>query len=320
MIRATPTGGRFRESPAWRRTCRDCASGANPYVRAAGGEMAFVADETGLWPSQPDVWIVKMLGLFRKSRAVPQVAAMPAGKRCYAVGDIHGRLDLLTMLLDLVERDNAARAPAETYLVFLGDLIDRGAASKGVLDLLSTANFPWAKPMFLMGNHEEAFLEVLAGDLSYLDNWLRFGGFECAQSYGLSAAELAGGNPALLYRALRERVPQEHIDFIDSFYDSFALGRYVFVHAGIRPGIAIEDQDPHDLRWIRHDFLDDQSDHGVIVVHGHTVVETAAAHVNRVAIDTGAYRTGRLTAVRLEADDREFIVAEESTTEYPAAV
>ena len=261
-----------------------------------------------------------MLGLFRKSRTASAAPAIPAGKRCYAVGDIHGRLDLLTALLDLIERDNAVRSPAETYLVFLGDLIDRGAESKGVIELLSTARFSWAKPMFLMGNHEDAFRQVLAGDLSYLDDWLRFGGLECAQSYGLSATELAGGNPTLLYRALRQRVPQDHIDFLESFYDSFALGRYVFVHAGIRPGIAIEDQDPHDLRWIRNEFLDDQSDHGVIVVHGHTVVETAGAYVNRVAIDTGAYRTGRLTAVRLEADDREFIVADQSIIELSAAV
>ena len=103
-----------------------------------------------------------------------------------------------------------------------------------------------------------------------------------------------------------------------SFYDSFALGRYVFVHAGIRPGIAIEDQDPHDLRWIRHEFLDDQSDHGMIVVHGHTVVENAGEYINRVAIDTGAYRTGRLTAVRLEAEEREFIVADESILQHSA--
>ncbi len=253
-----------------------------------------------------------MLGLFRKSRVAPRTSAMPAGKRCYAVGDIHGRLDLLEMLLDQLERDNAARAPAETYLVFLGDLIDRGADSNGVIELLSTASFRWAKPIFLLGNHEEAFLQVLGGDLSHLDAWLGFGGLECVQSYGVSPTEL-GGNPALTYRALCERVPQRHIDFLNGCYDSFALGGYVFVHAGIRPGIAVEDQDPQDLRWIRGEFLDDRSDHGVIVVHGHTVVETAAEHVNRIAIDTGAYRTGRLTAVRLEEQEREFIVAEEST-------
>ena len=163
-------------------------------------------------------------------------------------------------------------------------------------------------------DHEEAFLQLLGGNLAFLDNWLGFGGLECMQSYGLSAAELSTGNPALLYRALRRQVPQEHIDFMDGFYDSFTLGRYVFVHAGIRPGIALEEQDPHDLRWIRHEFLEDRSDHGVIVVHGHTVVETAGEYVNRIAIDTGAYRTGRLTAVRLEEEDREFIVADESIT------
>ena len=261
-----------------------------------------------------------MLGLFRKSRPAPPAPPMPAGKRCYAVGDIHGRLDLLVPLLDALARDDAARAPAQTYLVFLGDLIDRGADSKGVLDLLSTAALPWAKPVFLMGNHEEAFLRLLGGELAHLDDWLGYGGLECLQSYGLSPADLSTGNETLLYRALRRQVPQDHIDFMNGFYDSFTLGRYVFVHAGIRPGIAIEDQDPHDLRWIRREFLEDQSDHGVIVVHGHTVVESPGEYVNRIAIDTGAYRTGRLTAVRLEGEDREFIVADESLMHRPAPV
>ena len=107
---------------------------------------------------------------------------------------------------------------------------------------------------------------------------------------------------------------------MNGFYDIFTLGRYVFVHAGIRPGIAIEDQDPQDLRWIRHEFLDDRSDHGLTVVHGHTIVETAGEYVNRIAIDTGAYRTGRLTAVRLEDEDREFIVADESIPRHPTPV
>ncbi len=252
-----------------------------------------------------------MLGLFRKSSA-KAAAPMPPGKRCYAIGDIHGRLDLLTALVAMVARDDAAREPADTYLVLLGDLIDRGPDSRGVIDFLSCADhFAWAKPVFLLGNHEEAFLAVLDGDLTALDGWLRFGGLECIQSYGMSSAEILSMPPALLHRALRRIVPQPHIDFLAGFYDSFALGKYLFVHAGIRPGIPLEDQDPRDLRWIRRDFLDDRTDHGVTVVHGHTVVDVAAEHVNRIAIDTGAYATGRLSAVRLEGEDREFFVAQE---------
>lgn len=252
-----------------------------------------------------------MFGLFRKSGK--PASAIPPGKRCYAIGDIHGRLDLLTTLISMLERDNASRPPMETYLVLLGDLIDRGPDSKGVIDFLMHRRFAWAKPIFLLGNHEEAFLAVLDGELDHLDDWLRYGGLECLQSYGMASPEILSAPPPLLLRDLRHLVPQEHIDFLSGFYDSFALGKYLFVHAGIRPGIPLEEQDPSDLRWIRHDFLNDRTDHGVTVVHGHTVVEQATVHANRIAIDTGAYVSGRLSAVRLEGMDREFIVAEQTT-------
>lgn len=250
-----------------------------------------------------------MFGLFRRSGKRP--AAIPPGRRCYAIGDIHGRLDLLEKLVGMVERDDAGRGAAETHLVLLGDLIDRGPDSKGVIEFLMRGRFAWAQPTFILGNHEEAFLAVLDGELDGLDNWLRYGGLECLQSYGMTSSEILSVRPATLLDALRRLVPQEHVDFLRGFRDTFALGDYLFVHAGIRPGVALDKQDPRDLRWIRHDFLDDRSDHGVTVVHGHTVVEEAGIHPNRIEIDTGAYATGRLTAVRLEGEEREFIVADE---------
>jgi serine/threonine protein phosphatase 1 len=226
---------------------------------------------------------------------------------------------LLQDLLAKIERHQAALPKAQTFLVFLGDLIDRGPESRGVVDYLSTFRPRWAIPIFLQGNHEEGFLRSLEGEEEAMRGWLEFGGAECAESYGVAPALQATLNPALFAQELNLAVPRSHVDFLRGFYDSFRVGDYLFVHAGIRPGIPVADQDPHDLRWIRRDFLDSSLRHEAIVVHGHSIVDEPSEFDNRIAIDTGAYRSGCLTALYAEGTAREFLTAVGAPADYEAA-
>ncbi|HJR83185.1 MAG TPA: metallophosphoesterase family protein [Sphingomicrobium sp.] len=231
----------------------------------------------------------------------------PAGHRAYAIGDIHGRLDLLDRMLEKIETDQAARKPARTSIVFLGDLIDRGPQSAGVVERLRNYRPSFAKTVFLMGNHEEVLLRILAGEMDILPDWLRFGGAECARSYGVDPADLECREPAAALRLLRRAIPKEHIKFLSGFADTASFGGYLFVHAGIRPGVPLDRQAGKDLRWIRGPFLEDESDHGRIVVHGHTITEEVDERRNRIGLDTGAYWSGVLTAVGLEGDERWYL-------------
>ena len=230
-----------------------------------------------------------------------------AGARAYAVGDIHGRLDLLEELLRRIEDDIAARPHRKTYIVFLGDLVDRGPDSAGVVERLRTWRPRSGKPVFLGGNHEEVLVRILGGDASILPDWLKFGGAECARSYGIDVDALRRMEDEEAIAAIRAGVPRAHREFLEHFADTFAFGDYLFVHAGIRPGIAIEEQDRHDLRWIRDPFLSDAKEHGFVVVHGHTIVPEVDERPNRIAIDTGAYHSGVLTALGIEEEQRWFI-------------
>ncbi|MFL6846190.1 MAG: metallophosphoesterase family protein [Allosphingosinicella sp.] len=248
--------------------------------------------------------------LFSKSRT-SRGRSGPPDSRAYAIGDVHGRLDLLVDLLARIEADNARRPPAKTWLVFLGDLVDRGPDSRGVIDLLVSRPPAFARNIHLAGNHEEFFLGVLHGDDSIVQHWLAYGGTECCESYGLTSGWMLNATPHGIMERLIEEVPAEHVHFLEQMADSFRFGDYLFVHAGIRPGVALDRQVSRDLRWIREGFLDDRSDHGVVVVHGHTIVERAEEHPNRIALDTGAYRSGTLTALGLEGEERWFIEARE---------
>ena len=233
--------------------------------------------------------------------------SVPAGRRAYAVGDVHGRLDLLDELLRLIETDNAARPSARVTIVFLGDLIDRGPESAQVVERLRRYRPRFAKTVFLMGNHEEVLLRILSGETALLADWLRFGGAECARSYGLDPKQLESLGGASAFKLLREAIPKEHAKFLASFADTASFGNYLFVHAGIRPGVPLSHQQPQDLRWIRLPFLDDEADHGCVVVHGHTIFEVVDERENRIGVDTGAYRTGVLTALGVEANERWFL-------------
>lgn len=233
--------------------------------------------------------------------------AGPPGHRAYAVGDIHGRLDLLEDMLAKIEADDASRPDARTTIIFLGDLIDRGPQSAGVVDRLRKYRPAFANVLFLMGNHEEVLLRILEGETAILPDWLRFGGEECIKSYGVDPADLRRLARNELLALLRKTIPRSHVAFLESFADTASFGDYLFVHAGIRPGVELGKQVSQDLRWIRSPFLDDESDHGTIVVHGHTISETVDIRGNRIGLDTGAYGSGVLTAVGLEGGERWFI-------------
>jgi serine/threonine protein phosphatase 1 len=229
------------------------------------------------------------------------------GCRAYAVGDIHGKLDLLEELLAKIHADLQHNPAAKTLLVFVGDLIDRGPSSAQVIERLRTYRRQGIRPVFILGNHEEVLLRILDGDPSLIGSWLRFGGLECLKSYGVDPASLRGRSPAELIAAVRGAVPGEHVEFLRGFVDSCRFGDYLFVHAGIRPGIALEQQRQSDLRWIREPFLVDETDHGFIVVHGHTIAPAVEERTNRIGIDTGAYRSGVLAALVIEGTERRFI-------------
>jgi serine/threonine protein phosphatase 1 len=230
--------------------------------------------------------------------------AGPKGHRVYAVGDIHGRLDLLDELLGKIEADDRERPKAKTSIVFLGDLIDRGPQSAEVVERLRLYRPAFARTVFIAGNHEEVLLQLLGGETDLLANWLLYGGAECARSYGIEPDELRRAGPDDALSILKARIPREHETFLSSFVDTASFGDYLFVHAGIRPGVPLANQDKSDLRWIRRPFLDDDSRHGHVVVHGHTISEEVEVRPNRIGIDTGAYRSGILTALGIEGRDR----------------
>lgn len=241
-----------------------------------------------------------MLRKFQSSRAKSPVYAVPPGLRVYAVGDVHGCLDQLNQLLDLIETDLKAR-PSPSKLIFLGDLVDRGPNSAGVLERILNGGLPTDDCVCLTGNHEEAMLECLDGSVSSYGNWLQHGGLQTMESYGVTRQDIFHKSFDLA-RAMRVLIPPLHGHFLRSFKNMETVGDYVFVHAGIRPGVSMDQQSTRDLRWIRSDFLDNKMDHGAMVVHGHTIVPRVERRRNRIAVDTGCYLSGRLSAVVLEAD------------------
>jgi serine/threonine protein phosphatase 1 len=236
----------------------------------------------------------------------PRRQSGPAGARgwrAYGVGDIHGRLDLLDQLLETIHSDIASRPARKVLLVFVGDLIDRGPNSAQVVDRLRTYKHPGVQAVFLLGNHEEVLLRILKGEAELITKWRWFGGSECLQSYGVDISQLAGLSDEDAVDVVRKAIPKTHVEFLESFDDSCRFGDYLFVHAGIRPGVELDQQRQSDLRWIREPFLFDETDHGFIVVHGHTIRPEVEVRPNRIGIDTGAYRSGVLTALAIEGSE-----------------
>jgi serine/threonine protein phosphatase 1 len=233
--------------------------------------------------------------------AAKPTPSVPAGLILYAVGDIHGETAALDRLLARIAEDIEGRGDGRrAQLIFLGDYVDRGSDSAGVLDRLCVGPLPGVDGRFLAGNHEQAMLDFLE-DPTGNAGWLAFGGVATLASYGIRAS--AGSPDSTRCRALRdqlvERLPDSHLTFLRGLESHAMVGDYLFVHAGIRPGRRVEDQTREDLLWIREPFLSSHRDHGKIVVHGHTVVDQPEIRTNRIAIDTGAYATGILTALVL---------------------
>jgi serine/threonine protein phosphatase 1 len=245
-----------------------------------------------------------LLNLVR--RTPPRAEQVPEGVRVYAIGDIHGRLDLLEALLASIDDDDAGRGPARTELIFLGDLVDRGPDSAGVVErLMHLADT--GKVRYLMGNHEEVFLRALEGDLRALRFLVKIGGRETLLSYGISADEYRDLDYDELMPLLREKVPPAHVSFLSAFESWIEVGDYLFVHAGLRPGVSLEEQKLSDLCWIRDDFLRHRDSFGKMVVHGHSITEDIDIRSNRIGIDTGAFASGRLSAIGLEGEERWFL-------------
>ncbi|HEU4970113.1 metallophosphoesterase [Sphingomonas sp.] len=249
-----------------------------------------------------------VLKLLRRAiEPAPPAARVPADTRVYAIGDIHGRLDLLDRLLFSIEADDRARDAMGSQLIFLGDLVDRGPNSAGVVQRALELKQSGRPVRFLMGNHEEVFLKALGGSLEALRFFVKIGGRATILSYGFDAAEYDRLEYDDLLPRLIERVPAEHVEFLKSFEEQIAIGDYLFVHAGIRPRVPLEEQSGGDLRWIRSEFLDFRGDHGAVVVHGHTITDQVEERANRIGIDTGAFASGRLTALGLEGGERWYL-------------
>lgn len=250
-----------------------------------------------------------MVSLRNLFRAAPR-PGIPAGERVYAVGDVHGCLSLLTALAAEIDRDEAARGPATTTVILLGDLIDRGPESAGVVAFVRA----WQRRRnvrILTGNHEEMFLESFA-NLDVLREFLRYGGRETVLSYGIDPAVYHRADLAEVQDLMHRHVSDHEREYIASFEDSVTIGEYHFVHAGVRPGVPLDEQRASDLRWIRRPFLDHSASFGAVVVHGHTIFAKPEIKANRISLDTGAYASGRLTALGLEGTARWLIEAQDT--------
>lgn len=246
-----------------------------------------------------------MASLFRNLfRPKPQKRqpSVPDGSRYYVIGDIHGRLDLYEALIEAIEDDDAAQPQADTHIVLLGDLVDRGPDSAGVI----ARTRAWQKVRnvrVLAGNHEEMFLQAF-DQIEVLRHFLKHGGRETILSYGISKKAFNALTLEELFAKLPHLVPQEDRDYIEDFEEMIVAGDYLFVHAGIDPKLPIDAQKRSDLLWIRDRFLNHEGPLEKVIVHGHTIFDRVMDCGNRIGIDTGAFRSGVLTALVLDGESR----------------
>lgn len=239
----------------------------------------------------------------RKGAAHRPCVSLPAGHRVYAIGDVHGRADLFEKLIQLIQRDVEALPPAITHLVILGDFIDRGPSSRDLLDLLRKADES-PNVVILRGNHEEALIQAAHGNQQALGFWLKHGGRATLRSFGAQISRDMK-DPQAVQRLIERFIPPSTIIWLANRPLDFRLGDYYFVHAGIQPGIALDQQAVTDKLWIREPFLTSDVDHGVVVVHGHSAEPMGVQlRSNRIGVDTGAWISGELSAIGLEGDQK----------------
>jgi serine/threonine protein phosphatase 1 len=242
--------------------------------------------------------------LFRSSANTPSTAySTPDDTRIYAIGDVHGRADLLAETMARIDDDLQRRPVAYAVEIYLGDYVDRGADSKGAIDLLA-ARLARNNAICLRGNHE-ALLERFMNDASVLGSWLKLGGLQTLASYGIRSDRTEA--PETLQARFRQVFPRAHMRFLQCLKPWVYCGDYLFVHAGIRPRVPLDRQSMHDLLWIRDEFLGSPHHHGMCIVHGHTPVPHPDLRHNRINIDTAAWRSGILTCAVLEGTSIQFL-------------
>lgn len=225
--------------------------------------------------------------------------------RVYAIGDIHGRLDLLRTMNQLIHEDAYARQAPRNVVIYLGDYIDRGDASRQVIDCLLDEPLPGFDRVYIKGNHEDSLVQFLS-DLLVGPPWLAYGGVATLRSYGIKPPA-SERDLVRVQGELREALPQSHLEFMRRLAFSHVEGDYYFTHAGVRPGVPLDAQAPADLMWIRDEFLSSNTDFGKIIVHGHTITDAPEVRRNRIGIDTGAFASGTLTCLILQGEEWSFL-------------
>jgi serine/threonine protein phosphatase 1 len=247
--------------------------------------------------------------LFQRQKPIdPPRWAAPANTRLYAIGDIHGSMVPLRLLHEAIQQHADAHPIERKCLIYLGDYVDRGMESRGIIDLLINQPLPGFEHVFLKGNHEDGMLRFIGGDGNAL-GWVAYGGIATIFSYGVKPP-----NPVTDENELRrartemaKKLPPSHLDFLANLKRYHIEGDYLFVHAGLRPGIAIEQQRDEDILWIRDEFLRSDFNFGKQIVHGHTITPEADIRPNRIGIDTGAFASGHLTCLVLEGTQQHLI-------------
>lgn len=255
-------------------------------------------------------WKTKFGGLFAPQKEPVQIIPqVPADTRIYCIGDIHGRDDLLAVMHSLIRHD-AEGYTGRKVVIYLGDYIDRGLNSKNVIEQLLHHPLPTFEQVFLRGNHEQ-FLQLFLQVPETAIDWIKFGGHATLYSYGVKLQGMPYRKSQLqeIHRQLQELLPEAHKRFYEDLHLTHCEGDYFFVHAGIRPGIALQRQKEEDLLWIRDVFTGSSRKHEKVIVHGHTISEEPEILPNRIGIDTGAYFSGILTCLVLESVERRFITA-----------
>ncbi len=251
--------------------------------------------------------------LTRRPRLSADTAALPAGVRVYAVGDIHGRADLLEQMHRLIVDDAATARGLALQVVYLGDYVDRGLQGREVIEMLASAPLPGFFSICLRGNHDQQFLDFLKLRQGGSE-WLQYGGDATVYSYGVRVTEGIDHSGRLdrMWQDLIRAVPPRHVRFLEHLRFAYEIGDYVFVHAGVDPEKDLAMQTEADLLWIRDEFLDSEVDYGKIIVHGHSMSRDPEVRSNRIGIDTGACYSNRLTALVLEGRSRRFLTTQPS--------